>query len=270
MTIADHVEVAPRPVSEDEVAFYERNGWAFLPGLIAPALAAELLRRAKTMMGERGDANELRPVVDQASNLFHTRYRPDLEDELYRSLRTNPTLGANAARLLGRDMRIRSLTNFIAVKLPRDLATDKLGKGPSDFHQDHGAMPYRGESLVYWIALDEVTPEMGAMSFYNGSQALGWLAGDPLSWPRLREFDLSPPVVYKPGDATVHGTLVVHGGPENTTSRPRWCYISNYFPDEAVYTGQPGRHTIGAEDGLVAGERFPEHPYYPTIYDPDG
>src|ERR1700679_1458012 len=168
MTVADHVQVDVRSVTEDEVTFYRRNGWAFLPGLIEPGLAGELLRRAKGWMGERGDANELRPVGDQATGLFHTRYRPDVEDGVYRALRTNRTLGRNAALLLGRDMHIRSLTNFIAVKLPRDLDTDKLGKGPSDYHQDHGAMPYRGESLVYWIALDEVTPEMGSMQFYNG------------------------------------------------------------------------------------------------------
>lgn len=220
-------------------------------------------------MGARGDANALRPGIDSETEFFTTRYRPDVEDDLYMRLRTDPVMGKNAARFFGKDTRIRSLTNFLAVKLPKDLETEKLGKGPSVYHQDHGAMPTAGESLVYWIALEEVTPEMGSMRFYNGSHALNWLAGDPLSWPRLEEFPLSEPLIYKPGDATVHGTMVVHGAPENETDVPRWSYIINYFPDDAVYTGLAGRHTRGVDELLEAGQRFPEHPYYPVVYDPE-
>jgi ectoine hydroxylase-related dioxygenase (phytanoyl-CoA dioxygenase family) len=107
---------------------------------------------------------------------------------------------------------------------------------------------------------------MGSMRFYNGSHRLGWLAGDPLSWPQVQDFEHSDPVVYKPGDATAHGTMVVHGAPENRTERSRWSYICNFFPDAAVYSGLEGRHTAGAEDALVAGQRFPDHPYYPLVY----
>src|ERR1700754_1920191 len=163
MSSVPEVAVEVRDVTRDEIDFYRANGWVFLPGLISPEIAADLLARAKALMGERGDANELRPVLDQESQLFNTRYRPDLEDELYRGLRTSPALGRDASQLLGKDMAVRSLTNFVAVKLPRDLDTDKLGKGPTSYHQDHGAMPTMGESLVFWIALDDVTPEMGSM-----------------------------------------------------------------------------------------------------------
>jgi hypothetical protein len=263
------VAVDVRPVTDDEVRFFWDNGWAFLPELVSAELAAELLRRAKTLMGAQGDANVLRPVMDQESELFNTRYRPDLDDELYRTLRTDTTLGRNAALMLGRDMATRSLTNFIAVKLPRDLETDKMGKGPTSYHQDHGAMPHRCESLVYWIALDEVTPEMGSMRFYNGSHRLNWLAGDPLQWPRLKEFELSEPVVYRPGDATVHGSMVVHGAPENMTMQSRWSYICNFFPAHAAFTGLHGRHTAGADDVVEEGKPFPDHPNYPLVYDPD-
>jgi ectoine hydroxylase-related dioxygenase (phytanoyl-CoA dioxygenase family) len=266
MSSVPQVSVDVRDVSREEVDFYRDNGWAFLPGLISPEVATDLLARAKALMGEQGDANELRPVIDQESQLFNTRYRPDLEDELYRGLRTNEHLGRNAALLLGKDMAVRSLTNFVAVKLPRDLETDKPGKGPTQYHQDHGSMPTMGESLVFWIALEDVTPEMGSMRFYNGSHRLGWLAGDPLSWPQVQDFEHSDPVVYTAGDATAHGTMVVHGAPENRTGRSRWSYICNFFPDAAVYNGLAGRHTAGAEDALVAGQPFPDHPYYPLVY----
>jgi hypothetical protein len=269
MMAINEIALDVREVADDEVRYYWDNGWVFLPGLISEAAAAELLARAKELMGDRGDANDLRPVMDQDSELFNTRYRPDLDDELFLRLRTDPRMGRSAARLLGKDMKIRSMTNFIAVKLPFDLETDKKGKGPTVYHQDHGAMPYRGESLVLWIALDEVTPEMGSMRFHNGSQQLNWLAGDPLTWPRLKEFPLSEPISYRPGDATAHGTMVVHGAPENRTDRSRWSYIVNYFPDEAVYTGLAGRATTDADDVLKANERFPEHPNYPTVYVPD-
>jgi hypothetical protein len=263
------VRTEVRPATDDEVEFYRQNGWAFLPGLIDPMLAAKMLEHAQALMGELGDANKLRPVMDQENKFFNTYYRPDMDDGLFRGVRMNASLGRNAALLLGRDMHIRSLTNFIAVKLPRDLETDKIGKGPTDYHQDHGAMPHRGESLVFWIALDDVTPEMGSMRFYNGSHTLGWLAGDPLDWPRLQACELSAPVQYKAGDATVHGTMVVHGAGENETTRSRWSYICNFFPHAAAWTGQEGRHTIGASEALEADKPFPDHPYYPHVYDPE-
>jgi len=48
---------------------------------------------------------------------------------------------------------------MLAVKLPKDSATDRLGKGPTDFHQDFGSLPLRAESIVIWIALAEITPK---------------------------------------------------------------------------------------------------------------
>jgi hypothetical protein len=70
----------------------------------------------------------------------------------------------------------------------------------------------------------------------------------------------------QPGDATGHSPTVVHGAPENTTDRPRWAYITSYFPAASTYTGASCHHTDSAE-GLERDKPF-EHPNFPLVYDP--
>jgi hypothetical protein len=260
------VAVDVRQVTADEQRSYWDNGWVSLPGLIAPELADELLERARRLMGESGYEADLREI-DRDLSLFAEFDRVDRSDDLYRSLVFHPKLGRNAALLLGRDMAVRSLMNMLAVKLPKDSATDRLGKGPTDFHQDFGSLPLRAESIVIWIALAEITPEMGSVRFHEGSHKLGRLAGNPLEWPRLEECPLSEPLHMQPGDATGHSPFVVHGAPENTTDRPRWAYIASYFPAHATYTGATCHHTDKAE-GLVPDQPL-DHPSFPVVYDPE-
>ena len=81
-----------------------------------------------------------------------------------------------------RDMPIRSLTALTAVKLPRTASVD-YGKGETARHQDHMAVPAKCTSLEFLIALDEITPEMAAMRFHNGSHR----AGPPESCDRRLE-----------------------------------------------------------------------------------
>lgn len=111
-----------------------------------------------------------------------------------------------------------------------------MRRGPH--HQD---APELGSDQVgevqFWIALDEVTPEMGAMRFLDGSHREGIL-GVPfsdeagLAWgelpdlldrfPKLTDlYELSPALHYQPGDANVHHPQMVHGAPPNTTDRRR-------------------------------------------------
>src|SRR5262249_11396262 len=84
----------------------------------------------------------------------------------------------------------------------------------TQYHQDSGVEGVdRVRRLSFWVALDEVTPDMGAMRFVTGSHREG-----PLGWPQRDEsgetadvldtypklldlLELSPPFHYQPGDA---------------------------------------------------------------------
>jgi hypothetical protein len=269
---AQAVEVRVRDVTDDEVAYFWENGWARLPALIDPALAAELLARAKARMGERGDAHERRPGIDLlTAALWHDYHDIAREDGLYWALATHPTMGRNASRLLGRDMSIRLITETLGVKLP---ATWSKASAKTEWHQDAPNLPVERTTMVTWIALDEITPEMGSMRFYEGSHKLGSMgkadmdgrsAALPDVWPRIRQCPLSEPLQLAAGDATVHQSLVVHGAPQNTTDRARWTYVIAYYPGDARYNGLPNH----ALDGCgFAPLQVIDHPRFPVVYAP--
>jgi hypothetical protein len=268
-----------RALTEAETSSFYERGWAFIPGLIPAEVAGSLLERAETMLGATGADHALREV-DRDLSFFSEYQRPDQDDELFRSVLCDPQLGQSVGRLLGggRDISVRSLTNIIATKRPQSSAADRGGTQATAWHQDHGSSPVRSEALVVWIALTEITPDMGSMRFFEGSHRLGWLPGEPddpqnwldivpESWPRLMdECPLSEPLHYQPGDATVHGTLTVHGAPANTTDRPRWAYACTYFPAHAVYTGAQCHYTKDILDELTVFSPL-DHPRFPLVYE---
>lgn len=276
MATTEQIAVDVREVTDKEIAAFDENGWARLPRLISPELAGELLRLAKERMGEQGDSHDPGGSINRrGTSFFESYFLIDQDFELFRALRTNSQLGRNAALLFGRDMGIRSFTNLLAVKLPRDLKTDAIGKGVTDWHQDFGFIPVSGNALGFWIALDEITPEMGPMQFYSGSHKQGLIippgrAGKvrPEDWPRLRNSPLSEKDHWQPGDATVHSALCVHGTEANTSDRARWGYIVTCFPADAPYVPYPSPYTDDIADELTPGEPL-DHAKFPLLYSPD-
>lgn len=264
-----------RDLTDDEVTFFKENGWAKLSNLISAEQAAELLRRAKARMGPEGDFHDTRPGRDYKPQGFMDYDGIAEEDEAFAELTFGKDLGRNAQCLIraltSRDVAVRSYLNSVLVKLPAAKEASH-GTGPTAWHQDTSAPMDRVGNLLFWIALDEVTPEMGSMRFYSGSHRIGklgetsqWTKGKGLLdvYPRLEdEYPISQPLHYLPGDATVHAGQTVHGGPENSTNRPRWAFTSAYFPADALYTGLPSPRTVGL--GLEVSKPF-EHPRFPIV-----
>lgn len=265
MSTAEHVSVDVREVTDQEIAAYYENGWALLRGLISRESAGELLAVLKEKMGESAERMNT-PANARNLEAFAKWYRLDDESPLFHALRYNERLGRNAALLMRRDMPIRSLTALSAVKRPAG-SDAEAGKGRTSWHQDHMATPARCTSLGYWIALDEVTPDMGPMQFRNGSQREGLLTPPMEDWRLLEDYALSEPLHLMPGDATAHSSLVVHGAGLNESDRPRWGYIINTFPADAPYVPYPTNHTNGIEDELTPGKPL-DHPRFPLIYTP--
>ena len=266
MSTAEQVSVDVREVTREEISEYRENGWALLRRLISPDSAGELLAILKDRMGENGDERMNTPPNARNLAAFAKWYRLDDESPLFHALRHNPQLGRNSALLMGRDMPIRSLTTLAAVKLPKDSELDR-SKGVTEWHQDHMSTPAKCTSLGFWLALDEITPEMGPMRFRNGSHRAGLLTPPMEDWELLGDYPLSEPLHLMPGDATAHSSLVVHGAGLNESRRPRWGYIINTFPADAPYVPYPTTHTEGIEDQLTPGKPL-DHPRFPLIYTP--
>lgn len=136
----------------------------------------------------------------------------------------------------------------------------------------------RGGELQFWLALEEVTPDMGPMRFINkshregplgsvfngdGDDLAGGVAGYRAKGNLLDQYPLLPEVLgvsepeethYMPGDVTVHHGYCAHGSINNTTDRDRLSYLFSYAPADGRYwgsngsRGNPGSSRLRAED----------------------
>ena len=271
-----HVDM--REVTDDEVTHYRQNGWAKLDQLISPALAEELLARAKQRMGPDGDANVLRAGKDLIGHpSWHDYHDIADEDDLFAAVGYGAQMGRNARRLMQREVGVRSYANMLAVKLGKLQKQEPVEYGETYYHQDFPTLAMDRTGFIgFWIALDEVTPDMGALRFHTGSHLLGNLGrwfddGKDIFdvYPELNEqYPVASELHYRPGDATVHHGCTVHGAPANTTHRPRWAFVINYFPADTRFTGalvQGDEHIRDADRyGLVVGEPF-DHPAFRLV-----
>ena len=154
------IETIVREVTDEEVAFYHEYGWVMMPRLVAPDFATELLRVGKSHRQKVGPG---KPVAGLARNQ---------ETEPFRSFMFSERMAQNATRLVNRK-------RFKGVDVPLRYRVDILlnkppGAAGSTYHQDsseHGSD--RVGELQFWLALAEVTPEMGAMRFVSRSHREG-------------------------------------------------------------------------------------------------
>jgi ectoine hydroxylase-related dioxygenase (phytanoyl-CoA dioxygenase family) len=252
MSVVANLSSHIRRVTPDEVAHYEEYGWVMLRELVSRELAAELLAAAK-------DVLEV-PQGDWEGN--RTRGRLALEGiEPFRSVAFSAQM-ADAARTLINRARLSD------VDVPIKYHADSLwAKGPgatgTGYHQDDPVRPGdRPGVFNMWLALDEVTPDMGGIRFLNGVHRegpLGTSMGNAMQaeidagldeatrkseaakgilayYPKLTDlYEWSETFHYQPGDATVHHGWMVHGGPDNTSDRHRWGYILEYMPADTRF-----------------------------------
>jgi hypothetical protein len=224
------IETVLREVTDEEVAFYQEYGWVMMKQLVDPEFATELLRVGQAWKERRDqETGAGKPAAEQVEP-----YRSFMFSE---RMARNATRFVNRKRLKGVDLPLRYRMDLLLQKLP--------GAAGSTYHQDsseHGSD--RVGELQFWLALAEVTAEMGAMRFVNRSHREGPLGsvfnddkGDLLEqFPNLTSvLELSPPFHYQPGDCTVHHGYTVHGGPANSTDKPRWSYLFSYSPVDTRY-----------------------------------
>ena len=228
------VEAILREVTDEEVAFYHEYGWVMMKQLVDPAFATQLQRVGKEHTERQKEAGSDTPHVHLALTDDAEPYRSFMFSE---RMSRNAMRMENRKRLKGVDLPLRYRIDMHVHKPP--------GAAGSTYHQDsaeHGSD--RVGELQFWLALEEVTPEMGAMRFVSHSHREGPLGsvfndnkGDLLEqFPNLTsELEMSPPQHYQPGDCTVHHGYMVHGGPPNSTDKSRWSYLFSYSPADTRY-----------------------------------
>lgn len=254
------------PISRESIAQFQRDGWASLPGLISPDLAASILRRLVESDGVVvPTATEKWMTDDDYKRVLRMHDGMAWKDDWFKELALSPRLSSLALDLIGQDEGL-----FI-----HDMSFIKTGADgePTPFHQDYPHWPFdRSGAFTIWIALVDMSEDMGTLQFLPGSPREGPLgryshkAGDDMckANPYLKE--KYPPVggkALRAGDATVHVDMMVHGAGGNATGRERAAYTVRYMPKDVLYTGAPHRHFD--KFGLTAGGRFADSPMVPHI-----
>jgi len=263
--------LACRRVSAAEVEQYERFGWVKLDSFIPPETVESLLAMAKERMGDDGQGNAVSPMQQPFFN-------PEISDGPA-SAAMRPLIdgiGANAKLLMQRrkDIGVRYFGDMFATKLPASADTEHPGAGATYFHQDFTNWALdRSGGMTFWVALEDLEPESGTMSFYSGSHRMGALGhyrsyeegADILDdFPELADrCPVSGPVSYKAGDATVHNVMTVHGAGENRTDHPRWAWIAMANPADARWTGAPPE--AYSSDGMRHLDHLDDEERFPLI-----
>jgi len=261
--------VSYRDLTGDEVAFYREHGWVKVDGLISADAAADILEHVQRRMG--GDAGGSFHPDERRTREAHWNQwvmpwrdqetRETVDDFLY-SFTHSAELGNVCRQAGGREMRY--WTDKAVAKMPEG----EGGSGATEWHADLGAVevspfdPPEGQ-LQVWIALKDVSPAHGSMRFVPGEQVTDEvkqiIAGRSVeeSYPDLERLGvLSPPLHYRPGDATIHGSEVFHSAPPNHTTEPRWGYILSLFPSQARFSGKGSWVLEGVP--LEPGQPFPD------------
>ena len=247
-------------VSAEKVKSFHDEGWVHLQGLL-PADAAKQIydRLVSHFPAERpkiaaGDQKWL--ATDDYARVLSIQEGFSRKDDFFRSIAVSQRLAGAALQLMA-EPQARFFSDSAFVKMGRiGLATP--------MHQDYPFWPLdRAGTFTIWIALVEMTPEMGSLTFLSGSHREGSLgrfnydAQDDArgAHPWLAEkYELVAGHHMMPGDATAHLDLTVHGAGPNTTPRDRAAYSLRYSPRDVRYTGAP--HRLFDNLGIKPDERI--------------
>lgn len=255
-------------ITQSDIDTFARDGVVCVRGLIAPKWI-ELLREAveEVMATPGANAKEM----TEGQGRFFTDIYMHRTNAKFRQFLTQSNIGEAGARLLGSRKAVL-YNDHLLVKEP---GTD----APTPWHQDLPYFRCDGRQLAsFWIGLDSVTRESGAMSFVRGShlwnkmfQPVSFASGDPLD---ADEFDGPLPQIdgrqdleficyeMEPGDVTFHHVLTLHSALGNASlDRRRRALSVRLAGDDAVWLRRrfsPSGIESGLPDGApLGGDLFP-------------
>lgn len=242
-------------VSDEIVSEYRKNGFVRVAGILGPA-EVERFRAAATayLDRHRDESLEKGGVFSQLVNVWQ-------HDEIGRELTLHPRVARVAEQLAG--VPVRVWHDQLLVKEPHNNAA-------TEFHQDRPYWPHTNDrhSLSAWIALVDVPPERGCMTFLPGSQHQTTLQPQNLH-DEDDLFQLDPSLRWIPrvtvplraGDCTFHNSYTGHMALPNRTALARLAHVTIYMDEQTQYSGtaHPITDPLSITPGTpLAGDTFPQ------------
>lgn len=235
-------------VPEDLVSTYREFGFVRVRGVLSPEQVERFRGAAEAYLAAHRDERlEQSAVFSQLVNVWQ-------RDPVLRELTLSPRLGRIAEQLAGFGLRLWH--DQMLVKEPHNNAA-------TEFHQDSPYWPHRDGRLPLsaWIALVDVPPERGCMTFLPGTQHHTGLRPQDL---HVEEdlFEMEPALRWVPrvtvplraGDCTFHSGYTGHMALPNRTDRARIAHVNIYMDEATTYSGTP--HVVTDPLGLAAGDHL--------------
>ena len=188
--------------------------------------------------------------------------------------------------------RVNLVFDFISVKEPHT-------SQPAVWHQDAPGNPVEGpQAGTFWVSLDHVTTESGAVRYVRGSHKWG-RRFEPVGSNDVYEHELyagrapdtkrpdgleEMPDIDKivgaddiasfetaPGDVIVHDVLNIHSSPGNNTDRRRRALGLRFAGEQATYAVRETKLNIRPliDPDLKHGDHFPaepDHHVFPQVW----
>lgn len=258
MSLPNHLEQLPGPLSGAEVRAFFDEGLIVLPALF-DALEVAAMRRAFKRLEEA--AAGLDRTGHYRGSLFVLGERADGTGEggqiqrvvwcaaaepVLSKLGMDPRLTRVAAQLLG-SRRMHQLISQAHFKFPGD-GVDFPWHQDSR-HRRYGTELWRdvnglGSFVETLTAIDPMTRDNGPLAYIPGTCRLGHLHTEPPEH-QLPEGSVDPSearlVQLEPGDVAVFGPYLVHGSGPNTGPSPRRSFLNGFAHPDAnsrVYPGE--------------------------------
>lgn len=271
------MKAIPAVLDATIVTSFRTGGWARLSGVLSQAdvdlIAAAIVQAEHEVMtgwvGQVGDAAGRQTFAHQQSPRWKQMFRNETDLRLiFPQLHPIVKKLADVARALLRRDDVRVIYDQTFTKPP---VTEGTRETP--WHQDLPYVPLdRRGFMTFWIPIEDVTEDAGALRFVPGSHRLGPLGRfslladssslDDIVAPEDRAL-LEPPVIVplSRGELTVHDGLTLHGAGPNLGGQPRRAWTVQFIPADTLYTGAPFPLKRISELGLAAFSRF-DHPSF--------
>jgi phytanoyl-CoA hydroxylase len=230
------------------VTAYREHGFVRVRGVLDPDQVDRFRRGAETFLtAHRAESLEKQGAFSQLVNVWQ-------RDDDLRALTFDARLGRIAEQLAGFPLRLWH--DQMLVKEPHnDVATE--------FHQDRPYWPHAdgGLPLSAWIALVDVPPERGCMTFLPGTQNRTGLRPQDLH-EEDDLFEVDPELRWLPrvtvplraGDCTFHSGYTGHMALPNRTDQARLAHVVIYMDEATTYSGT--EHVVTDPLGLTPGARL--------------
>ncbi len=248
----------PYPVTEEQVRSLQQDSWASLPGLL-DADTATALRDALLAAEPRTTiSGPTKPAADPTALLSHEGVA--WRDPFVRSVATSRRLSS----------AVVALTEQADALFCQDISFFKPeGAAPITYHQDYSYWPFdRKGCVTLWIALVDLTADMGSLRYLKGSHLegpLGLIEQRDIreTYPHLRDSEVVGGQAMQAGDARAHWELTLHGSGRNKGPGRREAVAFRYIRSDTIYIGLTHPHYD--QFGLEPGQRFVDNDAFPHV-----